>query len=169
AARGIREAGVAWPPLDPTYPQERLRLILSESRMPFLLTRQSLRSSVPDCGIDVIELDDGLGPITGDDPGNPASRSAHDTLAYVLYTSGSTGQPKGVAMHHGPLCNLIQWQLAEATDGRKTLQFASLNFDVSFQEIFSTLCCGATLVMISQRMREDPVALLEYLREQNVE
>src|SRR5262249_12507310 len=122
-----------------------------------------------DCGIDVIELEGGPEPIAGDDSDNPVSGSAHDTLAYVLYTSGSTGQPKGVAMHHGPLCNLIQWQLAEATNGRKTLQFASLNVDVWFQEIFSTLCCGATLVMVSQRLREDPIALLGYLREQSVE
>ena len=78
-------------------------------------------------------------------------------LAYVIYTSGSTGRPKGVEMTHEVLANLIDWQLKEpsfAADAR-TLQFASLNFDVSFQEILSTWSSGGCLVMVSETDRRD--------------
>ncbi len=75
-----------------------------------------------------------------------------DHLAYVLYTSGSTGRPKGVAMSHRPLTNLLRWQLAHWSQPgpARTLQFASLSFDVAFQEIFSTWCSGGTLVLIDE-------------------
>jgi len=91
-------------------------------------------------------------------------------LAYVIYTSGSTGKPKGVAMLHGPVSNLISWQIWNSVlRSAKTLQFASLNFGVSPQEIFSTLCCGGRLAVASQRLRQDPVELLRYLKEEAVE
>jgi non-ribosomal peptide synthetase component F len=64
----------------------------------------------------------------------------------VLYTSGSTGKPKGVKMPNNGMVNLLLWQQKQFQNkNRRVLQFASLNFDVSFQEIFSTLCFGNTL------------------------
>ncbi|RQH23956.1 non-ribosomal peptide synthetase, partial [Okeania hirsuta] len=92
-------------------------------------------------------------------------------LAYVIYTSGSTGKPKGVAMKHLALSNLIFWQLenTRVSPKAKTLQFAPISFDVSFQEIFSTWCGGGTLVLISEQVRRDPVALLHLLREKQIE
>jgi amino acid adenylation domain-containing protein len=77
-------------------------------------------------------------------------------LAYVLYTSGSTGKPKGVRMPGSGLVNLLHWQNKQFTNKeRRVLQFTSLNFDVSFQEIFSTLCFGSTLCLISEGRRRD--------------
>jgi amino acid adenylation domain-containing protein len=108
-------------------------------------------------------------------PCAPADRMAlrgvsrADSLAYVLYTSGSTGRPKGVAMPHGPLVNLLEWQ-ATCSNGRaRTLQFASLGFDVSFQEIFSTWTSGGTLVLVENHIRRDPSALLEMLERDGME
>jgi amino acid adenylation domain-containing protein/non-ribosomal peptide synthase protein (TIGR01720 family) len=164
------KAGGAYVPLDPSYPQERLRLILAESGMLLVLTQPGASSALPSCGIDVLSLDSERERIVLESAENPVFDGGPDSLAYVLYTSGSTGRPKGVAMTHGPLCNLIHWQCDDAASARpKTLQFASLNFDVSFQEIFSTLACGATMVVASQRDRDDPVALLQCLREQSIE
>lgn len=64
---------------------------------------------------------------------------------YTLFTSGSTGTPKGVQVPDRTLCNLLHWQRNEGQLPAKsvTLQFSMLSFDVSFQEIFSTLCGGA--------------------------
>src|SRR4029077_11666021 len=97
-----------------------------------------------------------------------------ENLAYVIYTSGSTGRPKGVAMGHRPLANLLAWQLehwseTETAPAARTLQFASLSFDVAFQEIFSTWCAGGTLILIDDETRRDPEALLGLLAEQQVE
>ena len=101
---------------------------------------------------------------------NPISDAQTHNLAYVIYTSGSTGKPKGVAMNHLPLCNLILWQLENTTVAQdaKTLQFAPISFDVSFQEIFSTWCSGGTLVLITEELRRDALALLGFLEEKAV-
>ena len=99
------------------------------------------------------------------------TRRRQKILAYVLYTSGSTGQPKGVMMRHRPLVNLLTWQrdnFTAAPDAR-TLQLTSLSFDVSFQEILSTLCCGGCLVLVSEATRKDLPRLLEYIRDQEIE
>jgi amino acid adenylation domain-containing protein len=92
-------------------------------------------------------------------------------LGYVIYTSGSTGQPKGVAMNQLALCNLLLWQRQNVTisSGAKTLQFAPISFDVSFQEIFSTWCSGGTLLLIGEQLRREPLAVLGLLQEQAVE
>jgi thioesterase domain-containing protein/aryl carrier-like protein len=89
----------------------------------------------------------------------------------VIFTSGSTGVPKGVAMPHRPLVNLVAWQLRHSAlgAGERTLQFASLSFDVSCQELFSTWAAGGTLVLISEELRLDAAALLDVLRAQAVE
>jgi amino acid adenylation domain-containing protein len=94
-----------------------------------------------------------------------------DNLAYVIYTSGSTGKPKGAAMRHGALTNLIGWQLnaSSLSVANRTLQYSSLSFDVSFQEIFSTLCAGGTLVLITEEIQRDSERLLEVLYERGVE
>src|SRR5207245_4006781 len=89
-------------------------------------------------------------------------------LAYVLYTSGSTGKPKGVAMPHRALVNLIEWQKEQAKAAR-TLQFAPLSFDVSFQETFSTWCSGGTLVLLDEATRRDPEALVQLLERSKIQ
>ena len=91
---------------------------------------------------------------------NPRAAVTSDNLAYVIYTSGSTGQPKGVAMTHRPLVNLLHWQMRRSAKAPRTLQFTSLSFDVSFQEIFSTWCAGGTLVLMREEARRDAGATL---------
>src|SRR6185369_9246920 len=90
----------------------------------------------------------------------------------IIYTSGSTGQPKGVGMTHRPLVNLVEWQLARsAWAGRplRTLQFTSLSFDVSCQEMFSTWLSGGTLVLVNEEVRRDSRELLRVLVHERVE
>jgi len=169
----ILKAGGAYVPLDPAYPRERLQLMLENSRAPVLLTRQSLRGHfqqpLADC--QVLCVDD-----TDHAPRTTHHASAINSqppisLAYVIHTSGSTGTPKGVAMPHQPLVNLITWQLKNSrlAPGARTLQFTSLSFDVSFQELFSTWCAGGTLVLVDDELRRDPFALLRFIAEQKIE
>src|SRR5256714_1658740 len=96
-------------------------------------------------------------------PGTP------ENWVYVIYTSGSTGQPKGVCMPHRALVNLVQWHLAMPAKSARTLQFASLNFDVSFQEIFSTLAAGASLLLVHDSVRVDIPALGRFIERNRVE
>ncbi len=93
------------------------------------------------------------------------------SLAYVIYTSGSTGRPKGVAMPQRPLLNLLAWQLRSwhGAAAARTLQFASISFDVSFQEIFSTWASGGTLLVVPEEVRTDMARLARFLAEARVE
>jgi amino acid adenylation domain-containing protein len=169
----ILKAGGAYAPIDPSYPQERIAFMLADSGTPVLLTHQRLVDGLPEHEAHVLLLDDVLTPAPADaaDDPVPAAGVTADNLAYVIYTSGSTGRPKGVAVGHRPLVNLITWQLQSLTEpvAARTLQFASLSFDVAFQEMFSTWCSGGTLVLIEDRVRRDPRALLEVLGEERLE
>ena len=167
---GILKAGGAYVPLDPTFPEQRLSFTLEDGKIEVLLTQQRLAGKFP--ARTVICLDSGWETIAQQSSENLSAQVASpDNLAYVLYTSGSTGQPKGVMMNHRPLVNLISWQVAQSANvpETRTLQFSSLGFDVSFQEIFSTWCAGGTLVLVEEQVRRDAMALWQYLADEKIE
>ncbi|HYY42898.1 MAG TPA: amino acid adenylation domain-containing protein, partial [Pyrinomonadaceae bacterium] len=168
---GILKAGGAYVPLDPAYPAERLAFMLADSGAQVVLTEQAIAALLPSAGVRVIRLDVDWPEIARESVLAPACRVAPDNLAYVIYTSGSTGRPKGVAMPHRPLVNLLRWQHARSgADTRaRTLQFASLSFDVSFQESFATWLTGATLVLVADEVRRDAAELLRLINEARVE
>ena len=168
---GILKAGGVYVPLDPMYPSDRLAFMLSDTQTPVLLTQQRLLEELPAHQAKVICLDSEWEVIAQESEENPISSTSAENLAYVIYTSGSTGTPKGVSMSHRPLCNLLWWQLHSSTHprGTRTLQFASLNFDVSFQELFSTWYAGGTLVLIAEELQRDAVGLLHLLKNERVE
>jgi non-ribosomal peptide synthetase component F len=102
---------------------------------------------------------------------NPEVPLSERNLAYLLYTSGSTGQPKGIAMEHASVAKLIEWHGSARADalGQRTLQFCSIGFDFSFHEIFSTLCYCGMLVMASDVERLDPSALARLISSRHIE
>ncbi|MFN6569386.1 amino acid adenylation domain-containing protein, partial [Dendronalium sp. ChiSLP03b] len=168
---GILKAGAAYVPLDPQLPQERLSFMLNDSQVKVLLTQQHLVTKLTEHQTVVVCLDSDWQVISQSTEENLCSDVQPSNLAYVIYTSGSTGKPKGVAMNQLPLCNLIMWQLEnmKVASGAKTLQFAPVSFDVSFQEMFSTWCSGGTLYFITEELRRDPKALLDFLNQKAIE
>ncbi|MHC5759315.1 non-ribosomal peptide synthase/polyketide synthase [Nostoc sp.] len=169
---GILKAGGAYVPLDPEYPQDRLRFMLEDAAVSVLLTQQKLVEKLPEHQARVVYLDTDWQLLNQLSQENLISGVQENNLGYVIYTSGSTGQPKGVAMNQLPLCNLLLWQLQNSpisSSGVKTLQFAPVSFDVSFQEMFSTWFSGGTLLLIGEQLRREPLALLGLLQEQAVE
>ncbi|MHC5852384.1 non-ribosomal peptide synthase/polyketide synthase [Nostoc sp.] len=169
---GILKAGGAYVPLDPEYPQDRLRFMLEDAAVSVLLTQQKLVEKLPEHQARVVYLDTDWQLLNQLSQENLISGVQENNLGYVIYTSGSTGQPKGVAMNQLALCNLLLWQLQNSpisSSGVKTLQFAPVSFDVSFQEMFSTWCSGGTLLLIGEQLRQEPLALLGLLQEQAVE
>ncbi|MFP5264051.1 MAG: amino acid adenylation domain-containing protein, partial [Blastocatellia bacterium] len=166
---GVLKSGGAYVPLDPAYPRQRLAFMLEGAQV--VLAERHLIDGLPEgeaIRVCVEEISDDL---AGESFDNPPNLSAADNLAYVMYTSGSTGRPKGVAMTHGAISNMIGWQVesSKASVGTRTLQFASLSFDVSFQEIISTLCSGGTIVLVSEEVRKDDEQLMRFLAEGNIE
>lgn len=174
AMLGILKAGGAYVPLDPSYPLERLGFMLKNAQAPVLITQQDLANHfVLDEQI-VFCIDTDWVVVKHQDDTNLECAIADTDLAYIVYTSGSTGQPKGVAMPHRPLTNLIHWQNAQSQGKsspslpERTLQFTPMSFDVSFQEIFATLSTGGMLVLIGDHERRDPDYLCKVLVEEQV-
>jgi surfactin family lipopeptide synthetase A len=167
---GVLKAGGAYVPLDPTYPAERLAFMLEDAGVQVLLTQKRLIARLPKHQAQDVCLDTGWEHIVRESADTPVCSVTGANLAYVIYTSGSTGKPKGVAMCHRPLCNLLAWQLQSTalSEGARTLQFASLSFDVSFQEIFSTWCSGGTLVLLAEELRRDMEQMLHLLNKESI-
>lgn len=163
ALLGILKAGGAYLPLDPSYPLERLSLLLEDARVNVLLTQQAFSGKFSTRTDHVICLD------TLGETANQGSVEkircpvAADNLAYVIYTSGSTGTPKGVLVQHRSLVNhstsIIQRYGLQGSD--RVLQFASLSFDVAAEEIFASWLTGATVVLWPDRHQ---VSFIEFRR-----
>ncbi len=166
---GVLKAGGAYLGLDPAYPQERLQLMLDDVKAHILVTEERFASRFE--ATRQIYIDKDWPEISAEGEVELASNMSTDQLAFVVFTSGSTGRPKGVAITHIALANLIAWNAARNTakPQPRTLQFASLSFDVSFQEIFSTWAAGGTLVVADEDVRHDPKALLRVLTEQRIQ
>jgi amino acid adenylation domain-containing protein len=147
---GILKAGGAFVSLDPAYPKERVAFMLKDAQVPVLLTQKRLVAALPEHDAKVICLDSGWGTIARESGENPGTSTLPENLAYVIYTSGSTGQPKGVLVSHDSIAGHC-WnaQRCYELDSRDVvLQFASLSFDVSLEEILPTLIVGARLVIM---------------------
>ncbi|MFL9907266.1 amino acid adenylation domain-containing protein [Paraburkholderia sp. RL17-337-BIB-A] len=177
ALLGVVQAGAAYVPIDLSYPQDRIRLILEDSQPRLVLfanasadlvTALASKADKRHWDSVVAEFDDNL-PRSHGLVASIAAGVAGGDNAYLLYTSGSTGRPKGVAMPHRALTNMILWQNRQQADDAstatplKTLQYSPISFDVSFQEILSTLSCGAELVMIDEGLRYNFIRLLKFI------
>ncbi|NTX61539.1 non-ribosomal peptide synthase/polyketide synthase [Myxococcus sp. CA051A] len=165
------KTGAACLPLDPGYPPSRLARMLDDVAAPVVLVHASLEHALPGEGTARrVRLEEEAARIAEQSTVAPGWVLSPELPCYVLFTSGSTGRPKGVTMSHRAFGTMVNWQLASTSaPGARTLQFASLSFDVSFQELFCTLGEGGTLVLVSAATRQDPATLMAYLREHRVE
>ncbi|HEV2707212.1 MAG TPA: amino acid adenylation domain-containing protein [Pyrinomonadaceae bacterium] len=167
---GVLKAGGAYVPLDPAYPPGRLAFMLEDTAAPFLLTQQKFSATFRQTDAEVILLDADWPSVAEESDASPKVEVCAESLAYVIYTSGSTGRPKGVLISHDALAHYIGSVTDEyriAPDDRM-LQFASLSFDISVEEIFSCLTRGATLVLRDEEATASPVSLLRLCGEQQV-
>ena len=148
---GILKAGGVYLPLDPAYPKERLAFMLEDAEVPVILTQGALLAGLPEHHAKVVCLDSDFEAITQKSAENPICLTMPENLAYVIYTSGSTGQPKGVLVSHASTaehCLNVQRHY-ELDSSDRVLQFASMSFDLSLEQILPTLIVGARLVLMS--------------------
>jgi len=171
---GVLKAGGAYVPIDPAYPRERVAFMLEDTRSLLLVTQERLRELLPAGPVRVLCLDADWGEISRRPAGNPPPAAVGSSTAYVIYTSGSTGTPKGVVTSHDAVVAYTQASSAvyRIRPGDRNLQFSSISFDASVEEIYGCLTHGATLYVrgdvqegISEffdRCRAQKITLLQF-------
>ncbi|MBC9908991.1 non-ribosomal peptide synthase/polyketide synthase [Chitinophaga varians] len=167
---GILKAGATYVPVDPAYPEVRIRYILSDTHFTLMVTDTASQGLLPaDIAAErILVLSADL--LSGQPVTDLPRHTSPDKLTYLIYTSGSTGQPKGVEMPDKALFNLLCWQQQEidTRTPKRILQFASINFDVSFQEIFFTLSFGGSLHLVDEQRRKDMAILMEQINTEKI-
>ncbi|MFC5743023.1 non-ribosomal peptide synthetase [Dyella tabacisoli] len=148
ATLGILKAGAAYLPLDPEYPAERLTYMLNDTMTPVLITHSTLLERLPSHSSCLIALDEQAEVIAQQPDSAPALDIRPGHLAYVMYTSGSTGQPKGIAVTQGNVAGLAldrRWQ--DASQQRVLLHSPQL-FDAATYETWAPLLSGRQIVIV---------------------
>jgi len=164
---GIIKSGGAYLPIDTEYPDKRIASILEDSGTKIILSKGS---SVKASGSNILQLDILDESIEKESGENLSILNTEDNLLYIIYTSGSTGKPKGVMLEHKNLVNLLNYEFygTGISFKNKVLQFTTICFDVSFQEIFSTLISGGELHLIKADLRNNIVNLFKYIEENEI-
>ncbi len=166
---GILKAGGAYVPLDCNYPKERLKFMLDDCRSPILITVSTLLPSLPDNRPPTVCLDTDWPGIDRLANTKPSAAVTAENLAYVNYTSGSTGLPKGVLITHRSVARLLFGvEYVRMASSQKFLQLSTLSFDASTFEIWGALLHGATCVLFPGRL-PDVEELEQVIREQGID
>ncbi|MFJ1767385.1 amino acid adenylation domain-containing protein [Amycolatopsis sp. NPDC088138] len=149
AALAVLTAGSAYLPLDPSYPAQRLSIMLDDARTPLLVTRSDLAGSIPGLPQTSVLLDRDSHLFASQPTTPPGTTAAPGDLAYVVFTSGSTGRPKGAMNTRQGLLNRLLWKQRtyRLTAEDAVLQKTPVGFDVSIWETFWPLLAGARTVV----------------------
>ncbi|MEH2068924.1 MAG: amino acid adenylation domain-containing protein [Nostoc sp.] len=174
---GILKAGGAYVPLDPEYPQERLSFILEDTQLSVILTQEKLvsklgdrlRRGFADRKVDVICLDSNWDIISQQTQQNSTTSSKAQDLAYVMYTSGSTGQPKGVSIVHRSVVRLVKETNYVSISAQDVIaQASNYAFDAATFEIWGALLNGARLVGVSKELAILPKDFAAFIKAQTI-
>ncbi|MET0622884.1 MAG: amino acid adenylation domain-containing protein [Pyrinomonadaceae bacterium] len=166
----VLKAGAAYVPLDPGYPQERLRYMIEDASPAVLLTKATLFGDGEAGGARVVDVEQEWERVSACEEGEPETMVSAESLAYLIYTSGSTGRPKGAMNTHAGILNRLWWmqETYQLTAADRVLQKTPFSFDVSVWEFFWPLMFGARLVVAKPGGHQDSGYLRDLIRETGV-
>jgi bacitracin synthase 3 len=169
----VLKAGAAYLPIDPDYPSARIKYMLADSQAVLLLTGGDLYPGLEYEGsLEVLKVEDEpiYSAVSQDSLYPSGLAAASRDIAYIIYTSGSTGRPRGVIIEHVSVVNLVvyQCQWFGITGRERILQFSSISFDASVEQIFVAFYSGAGLVLVDREILLDAKRFEEYVRNHSV-
>ncbi|AFA48651.1 non-ribosomal peptide synthetase [Acetobacterium woodii] len=164
------KAGAAYVPLDPEYPEDRLRYMLADSAADILLYVNEYQELTRFFSKTLINLDVITATSHQPDKSWMTTKPSSDDLAYMIYTSGSTGKPKGVMISHGNLSNMIFNEIVnqQVTEQTHCAQYSSFCFDASVVGIFPYLASGSSLYLFAEEDRKDAVKVCQILTDEAI-
>ena len=167
APLGVLKSGAAYQPLDPSYPPERLEFMIQDAGAKYLIADRELLDRVPGYTGPVLTLDEiqALPDAEASVPG-----PAPENLFIMLYTSGSTGVPKGVMLEHRNLTAFCSWyrDFYHLTPESRVAAYASFGFDADMMDLYPALTTGAAVHIIPEEMRLDMLAIRDYFQEKEI-
>lgn len=176
ALLAIWKAGLTYVPIDPQSPLERLNILISIGKITTIITNNDILENVFSKSPDLLKnnfifIEHNI-KISNHSNINPSKKSNPNNLAYILFTSGTTGYPKAVAQEHKTLANLVSWQTKTSLHSDRIIkvsQFASLSFDVSLQEICYALSNGLELHIVSSEVKESLSLFLNFIETNKIQ
>lgn len=166
----IMKSGAAYIPVDPEYPQKRIEYMLEDSAAEFLISSTKYKGRFTTSNLHEITFEEIEAELSRFEGNDPTLNVKGNDLAYIMYTSGSTGQPKGIAIEHHSLTNfLCSMQKKPGIHGAdKLLAVTTISFDISGLELYLPLISGAELLLTDSETSKDGRELLDLIRREKV-
>jgi amino acid adenylation domain-containing protein len=170
AALAVLKAGAGYVPMDPEYPLERLRGMLKDADIPVLITHREMADRIGRGSWKSVDMQEAEGSAAHFPASKPQANISAENLAYIIYTSGSSGEPKGVQITHKNLLSLMSWHqnAFRVTPSDRASQLASVGFDAVVWEVWPHLAAGCSIHFPDEATRLAPEPLRDWLVAQGI-